>query len=141
MLVSEVTRSITMEALMGCPHDDLAPQKKVFIHYEQYLLNWRLKKVQSHMALIYVMKSSVTNNPSHDPPHDLIGAFQDLVDSRIPHVLLYRVVFEVAVPSMQLQGTDANGKAGVSSKEFGHGTHHHGRGPVFLQCPGCLLHH
>lgn len=38
-----------------------------------------------------------------EQPHDFIGPLKDHVDAGVPQVLLHRVVFEVAVATVQLQ--------------------------------------
>ena len=49
-------------------------------------------------------------------PHDLVGAFQDLVHAQVAHDLLHAVIGQVAVAAMQLQRRFATVEAGVGGE-------------------------
>ena len=44
------------------------------------------------------------NVPRNDNLHDLVGTLENLVHSYVTKVLLYAIIFQIAVSSMHLQG-------------------------------------
>lgn len=52
--------------------------------------------------------------------HDLVCALEDHVNARVAKELLHRVVFEIAVAAVKLQGLMANVKASLGGKQLGH---------------------
>ena len=60
--------------------------------------------------------------PGDDDAHDLVGAFEDLVDAQIAQMALDREVPEVAVAAMQLQRLVDDVEPGVGGDALGHRT-------------------
>ena len=56
-----------------------------------------------------------------DHPHDLVGAFQDLVDAQVADDLLDAVLGEVAVAAVELQRLVGDLEGGVGDVALGHG--------------------
>src|SRR5215212_195047 len=57
----------------------------------------------------------------NDHPHDLIGALQDAVHPEVAQHALDRMVLEVAVAAVELQGLVGDLKTGVGGEALGHG--------------------
>ena len=57
----------------------------------------------------------------HDQPHDLVGAFEDLVHAQVPDNLLDAVIREIAVAAVQLQALIGHLRARLGDEFLGHG--------------------
>src|ERR1044072_9072859 len=75
--------------------------------------------------------------PADDQPHDLIGAFQDLVNPQVPQDALDGMIAQIAVAAMQLQAAIDHLEPGIGRKPFGHsrGTRSAAPAPVRRVCP------
>lgn len=73
--------------------------------------------------------------------HDLVGALEDTVDTRITEVDVDLVILQVSVASVQLQAVVANLEALVRSMELGHRTEAGNAGVVLVQHGRSLTDH
>src|SRR5918994_4578910 len=73
------------------------------------------------MSSLARMVSAVEQATGDDQPHDLVGAFEDLVHPDISEEALYCVFLYVAVAAVQLQGVVAHVEGDVGGKSLGHG--------------------
>ena len=71
----------------------------------------------------------------------LVGSFQDLIDPDVPEELFHRVVLEVAIPSVHLEGIIDNFEAVVRGEELGHAAQLHSVRVPIIQGQGCIPHH
>src|SRR5580704_5522017 len=55
-----------------------------------------------------------------DDAHDLVGAFEDLVDAQVAQIALDREILEVAVAAMQLQRLVGDMETGIGREALGH---------------------
>src|SRR5271169_2697972 len=62
--------------------------------------------------------------PGDDHPHDLVGAFEDLVHAQIAQIALDRKVLQIAVAAEQLQRLVADVEPGISRETLGHRAMH-----------------
>src|SRR5690606_19167691 len=56
----------------------------------------------------------------HDQPHDLVAAFQDLVNAQVAHNLFDAVVREITVTTMELQRLVCDLEASIGGNALGH---------------------
>src|SRR5436190_21926062 len=59
--------------------------------------------------------------PADDQPHDLVGAFEDLMHAQVPQDALNGMVAQVAIAAMELEAAIDHLEAGIGRKPLGHG--------------------
>ena len=74
-----------------------------------------------------------------DDPHDLVGAFEDLVHAQVADQLLDAEVGEVAVAAEELQRAVGDLEGGVGDEALGHRAGHRGVGGTGVELPGGLV--
>src|SRR5882762_8274439 len=69
----------------------------------------------------YPLSSLLPQQPAgDDDAHDLVGAFEDLVDADVAQVALDGEILEVAVAAVELQRLVADLETGIGGKALGH---------------------
>src|SRR5919106_1603791 len=66
------------------------------------------------------MCSAVEKAAGNDQLHDLVGTFEDLVDTDIPEIPLDLVILDVSIAAVQLQGIIAHFEGNIGRETFGH---------------------
>src|ERR1700721_2476549 len=72
----------------------------------------------------------------HDQPHDLVGAFQNLMHPQVAHDLFDAVLAQVTVTAMQLQRLVGDLETDIGTEALGHRAQHRGIGVLAVERGG-----
>src|SRR5215472_3118197 len=78
----------------------------------------------SRISSALLIRSRTEQAAGDDHPHDLVGAFEDLVDAHVAQIALDREILQVAVAAKELQRLVADMKPGVGRQPLGHRAMH-----------------
>src|SRR5690625_4795111 len=80
--------------------------------------------------------ATVDQHAPHDEAHNFIGPLEDLMNAKITNDLLYPVLVEVTVPTVELQRFICHLKTGIGRHAFCHGTEFDSIGGILIQGAG-----
>ena len=93
----------------------------------------RPMKAMVLMLLLPGKQSAADQGAGDDDPHDLVGAFENLVDAQIAHQFLDAVVMQIAVAAKQLQRIVGDLETAVGDEALGHGRPFRGVGRLAVE--------
>src|SRR5215472_2163430 len=95
----------------------------------------------SRISSALLIRSRTEQAAGDDHPHDLVGAFKDLVDAHVAQIALDREILQIAVAPKELQRLVADVKPGIGRKALGHRTMCRRLRIAPVEARGSALHH